>query len=79
MFVIETVAFSAADGGEGRTGPSQVNSTFVYRRMITNIGNAYNNATGKRSCQHCTLIEYIDYCLLLHLKTKFLCNVTDES
>nr|XP_020504477.1 complement C1q-like protein 4 isoform X2 [Labrus bergylta] len=40
------VIFSAAIGRNGAVGPYNTDTTLVYRTVITNIGNAYNAATG---------------------------------
>ncbi|XP_007574017.1 cerebellin-1-like [Poecilia formosa] len=39
------IAFSAAAGGSGHIGPLST-QTLIYRRVITNVGNAYNQHTG---------------------------------
>ncbi|KAM3590299.1 uncharacterized protein V6R79_007172 [Siganus canaliculatus] len=42
----EPVIFSAATGGNGHIGPFTSQTTLVYREVKTNVGNAYNPATG---------------------------------
>ncbi|XP_017581274.1 complement C1q-like protein 3 [Pygocentrus nattereri] len=43
---IPKVAFSFASGLNGYFGPLSVESTLIFRKQITNIGNAYNPLTG---------------------------------
>ncbi|XP_041841903.1 complement C1q-like protein 3 isoform X2 [Melanotaenia boesemani] len=40
------IAFSAATGGNGAIGPFSGETTVIYRNVITNVGNAYNQVTG---------------------------------
>uniref|UniRef100_A0A087YAM9 C1q domain-containing protein n=1 Tax=Poecilia formosa TaxID=48698 RepID=A0A087YAM9_POEFO len=40
------VVFSAGIGGNGAIGPFSTSKTLVYTRVITNLGNAYNQHTG---------------------------------
>ncbi|KAF7199286.1 transcript variant X1 [Nothobranchius furzeri] len=45
---VKQVAFSASlmDSGYGDVGPFNAKTTLVFRRVVTNIGNAYNPNTG---------------------------------
>uniref|UniRef100_A0A3Q0RKJ8 Cerebellin 10 n=1 Tax=Amphilophus citrinellus TaxID=61819 RepID=A0A3Q0RKJ8_AMPCI len=45
---VKQVAFSASqfDQGNGDTGPFNTQVTLVFKRVVTNIGNAYNPHTG---------------------------------
>lgn len=49
LFYIEKnmVVFTAATGGSGHIGPFSTDTTLIYRTVKTNIGNAYNQFTGK--------------------------------
>ncbi|XP_032439972.1 collagen alpha-1(VIII) chain-like [Xiphophorus hellerii] len=40
------IAFSAATGGSGSNGPFDTDTTVIYRKLIINVGNAYNQHTG---------------------------------
>ncbi|XP_032439974.1 collagen alpha-1(VIII) chain-like isoform X2 [Xiphophorus hellerii] len=40
------IAFSAATGGSGHNGPFDTETTLIYRKLIINVGNAYNQHTG---------------------------------
>uniref|UniRef100_A0A3Q4H0F8 Complement C1q-like protein 2-like n=1 Tax=Neolamprologus brichardi TaxID=32507 RepID=A0A3Q4H0F8_NEOBR len=45
---VKQVAFSASllDYGAGDTGPFYTERTLIFKRVVTNIGNAYNKHTG---------------------------------
>ncbi|XP_008420785.1 complement C1q tumor necrosis factor-related protein 3-like [Poecilia reticulata] len=43
---VSNIAFSAAAGGSGHIGPLSIDTTLIYRRVIINVGNAYNQHTG---------------------------------
>ncbi|XP_039465727.1 heavy metal-binding protein HIP-like [Oreochromis aureus] len=45
---VKQVAFSASllDQGSGETGPFDTQITLIFKRVLTNIGNAYNPHTG---------------------------------
>uniref|UniRef100_A0A3B5QBM2 Cerebellin-1-like n=1 Tax=Xiphophorus maculatus TaxID=8083 RepID=A0A3B5QBM2_XIPMA len=40
------IAFSAATGGSGSIGPFNTDTIIIYRKLIINVGNAYNQHTG---------------------------------
>uniref|UniRef100_A0A3B5R6Y6 Cerebellin-1-like n=1 Tax=Xiphophorus maculatus TaxID=8083 RepID=A0A3B5R6Y6_XIPMA len=40
------VSFSAATGGSGSIGPFNTDTIIIYRKLIINVGNAYNQHTG---------------------------------
>ena len=47
------VAFSAGLG-QGQVGPYGSDTTLVYKRVITNIGNGYDPSTGRWRLNHVT-------------------------
>ncbi|XP_048033659.1 complement C1q-like protein 2 [Megalobrama amblycephala] len=40
------VAFSATLGSKGYVGPVNTDTTLIYNKIFTNVGDAYNQATG---------------------------------